>query len=59
MRAERLSDRGLGFGTRSGCDNKTRDVWVQRENRFEDASHKEKLVNGQYTYSNPHFIVIR
>lgn len=58
MRAERLSEGGLGFGTRSGCDQ-TRDVWVQRESRFGDASHKEKLVNGQNAPSNPHFIVIR
>lgn len=40
------------------CDNETRDVWVQRENRFQDTSSKEKFVNGQYTDSNLHFIVI-
>lgn len=39
MRAERLSEGGLGFGTRSGCDQ-TRDVWVQRESRFEDAQRE-------------------
>lgn len=61
--AECLLDGGLVFGVCHSTfqclqwDNKTRGIWVQRENRFQDTSFKEKFVNGQYIHSNPHFIV--